>query len=841
MRFLPKGRNDIRTKKHKTLTNNQKPNLSNFKQTQGYKIIKNWMQEKGHKPFSFQDQTWERYHNNYSGMVVAPTGFGKTFSVFLAVVINYLNAPENYKKGLKLIWISPLRSLAKDLAKAMSIAVEEIGLDWEIAVRNGDTPTNIRRKQERLMPDVLLTTPETLHLLFSQKRNSRWFKNVNCIAVDEWHELLGSKRGVLVELAIARIRDLSTKTSIWGITATIGNLQEAKNVLIPYALKTTMITAKEKKKIDIISLLPDQVEELSWAGHLGKTMSSKIIPIIYENTMTLIFTNTRNQSELWYQILIEEEPDLIGQIAIHHGSIDKKQRNFIEDAISNGFLKAVVCTSSLDLGVDFKPVDCVIQIGSAKGIARFMQRAGRSGHSPFERSKIYAVPTHSLQLIEVAAVKEAVKQKEIESRSPFVLTYDILVQFLVTLAVGEGFKAEETYKLIKEIHAFHYITKEDFNWCIHFITQGGKTLNAYEEFHKVVLNKEGLYKVESRRIAMMHRMNIGVIVSEAMLMVKFFSGGYIGMIEEYFISKLKKGEAFILGGRVLEMKQIKDMKVLVKRSKKKKAITPSWLGGRLPLTSGLTHFLRLKLSDALMPNNREKELKFLHPLLKNQQTNSHIPRHDEFLVEMIETKEGFHLFAYPFEGRLVHEIMASLIAYRIGQIVKITFTIAMNDYGFELLSDQEIPLDEANIADIFSKENLIKDVTASINASEMASRKFRDIAVVAGLVVQTQPGNRKTSKSLQSSSGLIFRVLEDFEPDNLLLRQAYNEVFDYELEKVRLQAAFLRISKSNIILKKAKNFTPLSFPLKVDSLRGTMSNEDLSKRIERIQKQALKA
>jgi len=798
------------------------------------------MEEKGHEPFSFQSQTWERYHNNFSGMVVAPTGFGKTFSVFLGVVIDYLNHPNKYKKGLKLIWISPLRSLAKDLAKAMNDVVVEIGLDWAVEVRNGDTPTKDRRRQERLMPDVLLTTPETLHLLFSQKKNSRWFKNVNCIAVDEWHELLGSKRGVLTEIAIARIRNLSPKLRIWGISATIGNLEEAKDVLIPYEVKIAMIRAKEKKKIKITSLLPDQVEELSWAGHLGKQMSSKIIPIIYENTTTLIFTNTRNQSELWYQIIIDEEPDLIGQIAIHHGSIDKVQRNWIEDAISQGLLKAVVCTSSLDLGVDFKPVDCVIQIGSAKGIARFMQRAGRSGHSPFETSKMYAVPTHSLQLIEVAAVKEAVKQNEIEARQPYVLTYDILVQFLVTLAVGEGFKPEETYEFVKQIHAFHFLSKEEFDWCIHFITQGGNTLKSYEEFHKVVLDDDGFYRIKSRRIAMNHRMNIGVIVSEVMLFVKFFSGGYIGMIEEYFISKLKKGDAFVLGGKVVEIQQIKDMTVLVKRSKKKKAITPSWLGGRLPLTSGLTYFLRLKLSNALTSNNREKELKFLHPLLKRQEENSHIPRHDEFLIEMIETKEGFHLFAYPFEGRLVHEIMASLIAYRISQIKKLTFTIAMNDYGFELLSDQEIPLTEENMNAIFSKENLIKDVTASINASEMASRKFRDIAVVAGLVIQTQPGKRKTNKSLQSSSGLIFRVLNDYEPSNLLLKQAYNEVFDYELEKVRLQAAFQRISNSKIILKKARNFTPLSFPLKVDSLRGTMSNEDLSKRIERIQKQALK-
>ncbi|MGB1211379.1 MAG: DEAD/DEAH box helicase, partial [Lacinutrix venerupis] len=413
--------------------------MSGFKNSEGYKIIENWMAKDGHEPFSFQFKTWQRYHNGYSGMVVAPTGFGKTFSVFLAVVIDYMNNPKQYKKGLKLIWVSPLRSLAKDLAKAMNEAVDSIGLDWTVEVRNGDTPQKDRRRQERLMPDVLLTTPETMHLLFSQKNNSRWFKNVKCVAVDEWHELLGSKRGVLTELLIARILALSPKLRIWGITATIGNLEQAKEVLIPYKkIKTTTIRAKEKKKIDIVSVLPDEVEVLPWAGHLGKTMASKIVPIIYENETTLIFTNTRNQSELWYQIILDHDPDLAGQIAIHHGSIDKVSRNWIEENISLGNLKAVVCTSSLDLGVDFKPVDCVIQIGSPKGIARFMQRAGRSGHSPYERSKIYFVPTNSIQLLEASAIKEAVKTNAIESREPMVLTYDVMVQFLVTLAVGEG-------------------------------------------------------------------------------------------------------------------------------------------------------------------------------------------------------------------------------------------------------------------------------------------------------------------------------------------------------------------------------------------------------------------
>ena len=455
--------------------------MSNFKESIGLQLINNWMAEKGQAPFPFQTQTWQRYANGYSGMVVAPTGFGKTFSVFLAVVIDYLNHPENYPRGLKLLWISPLRSLAKDLAKAMTQAVDEIGLDWSVQVRNGDTPTSIRRKQERLMPDVLLTTPETMHLLFSMKKNSRFFKGVKCVAIDEWHELLGNKRGVLTELAISQLRKYSPKLQIWGITATIGNLEEAKDVLLPCKdLKVTQIRAKQKKKIDIISVLPDEIEVLPWAGHLGGKMVDKILPIIEAHTTTLIFTNTRGQSELWYQLLLEAQPELAGLLAIHHGSIDKKLRNWIEESISNGYLKAVVCTSSLDLGVDFKPVDCVIQIGSAKGIARFMQRAGRSGHSPYERSKIYFIPTHSLELVEVSALKEAVKQQQIETRDPMVLTFDVLVQFMVTLAVGEGFDSQLLLNRVKQTHAFSYLTEDEWQWCLHFITKGGKTLSSYE-------------------------------------------------------------------------------------------------------------------------------------------------------------------------------------------------------------------------------------------------------------------------------------------------------------------------------------------------------------------------
>ncbi len=809
-----------------------------FQETPGLKIIKNWMAEKDFAPFTFQLETWEKYYKNYSGMVVAPTGFGKTYSVFLAVVTDFLNFPEKYGDGLKLIWITPLRALAKDIAKAMKEAIDEIGLDWTVGVRNGDTPIKERASQAKKMPDILIVTPESLHLLLAQKNHLRFFKNLKCIAIDEWHELLGSKRGVMTELALSRLTFYQKKVKVWGITATIGNLDEAMQVLIPSGAKKTKVVAKEKKKIEIIAVLPDEVEILPWAGHLGNKLADKVVPIILESKTTLVFTNTRSQAEMWYQILLQQHPDFAGQIAIHHSSIDKDLRIWIEENLSSGYLKAVVSTSSLDLGVDFKPVDTVIQIGSSKGVARFLQRAGRSGHSPFETSKIFFVPTHSLELIEVAALKEAVKQKIVEPRVPMVMTFDALVQFMITLAVGDGFKEAELFKQIKKTNAFQEITEEEWKQLLQFITIGGGAFKNYEEFHKVVIEK-GIYKVTSRRIAMLHRMNIGVIVSDAMLKVKVLGGSYVGMIEEYFITRMKKEDKFILAGRVLEVAHIKEMTVYC-RNAKGKAMVPSYLGGRLPLSSYLGKYLRIKLSDSLDAKSSEKELRFLHPLLASQNQFSHIPKEDEFLVELIKTRDGFHLFMYPFEGRLIHEVMAALIAFRISKITPISFSMAMNDYGFELLSSTEIPLTEENLKIILSKENLIRDVLSSINATEMARRKFRDIAVISGLVIQTYPGQQKNNKSLQSSAGLIFNVLEDYDSQNLLLKQAYAEVFNQQIDEARLIEAFQRIDQSKIILKFANNFTPLSFPIKVDSLRQSLTSEDLSARIRRMQEEAMK-
>lgn len=813
--------------------------MTAFEHTEGFRIIRQWMEEKGMSPFTFQTETWRKFGNGYSGMVVAPTGFGKTFSVFLALVSDFLSHPEKYKKGLKMIWITPLRSLSKDIAKAMQEAIDEIGLDWVVGVRNGDTDPKVRQQQVKNMPEILVVTPESIHLLLGQKNHNKFFQNLHCVVVDEWHELLGSKRGVMIELAVSQLRKYNPKLKIWGITATIGNLDEAHEVLIPYDIKKTTVKAKEHKKIDIIPVFPDEVEILPWAGHLGAKLADKIVPIILNSKSTIVFTNTRSQSEMWYQLLLDAHPDFAGQIAIHHSSIDAHLRIWIEENLSSGKLKAVVSTSSLDLGIDFKPVDTVIQIGSSKGVARFLQRAGRSGHSPFETSTIYCVPTHSLELIEVAALKEAVKQKVIEPREPQVLCFDVLVQFLMTLAVGDGFYPDEVYERIKKVYTFREMMEEEWKSILDFLTIGGSALKSYQEYHKVTVMEDGIFKVTSRRIAMLHRMNMGVIVSDAMMKVKFISGGYIGMIEEYFISKLKKEEKFILAGRVLEVAMIKEMTVYV-RAAKGKALVPSYLGGRLPLSSNLSHFLREKLSNALNPKASEKELKFLHPLLVNQEKRSHIPKEDEFLVELIKTREGYHLFMYPFEGRLVHEVMAALIAYRISKLAPISFSMAMNDYGFELFSDKEIPLHEGNLSRVLSRDNLMNDVISSINSAEMARRKFRDVAVISGMVIQNFPGQQRSNKSLQSSAGLIFKVLEDHDPNHFLVRQAYTEVFNMQLQEQRLVEAFKRIESSKIVLKYSHTFTPLSFPIKIDSLRQTLSSEGLDARIQQLIKQSNK-
>ena len=814
----------------------------------GYTVIKRWLETKGFKPFLFQQESWQCIAAGDSGLVNAPTGCGKTFAVFLGALINFINEhPENYrtlkKSGLQLLWITPLRALAKDIGRAMEEVITELGLQWKVGIRNGDTDTAERARQKKQMPEVLIITPESLHLLLAQKNYPEIFQPLKIIAVDEWHELLGSKRGVQVELALSRIIHLQLAAGgpppmIWGISATIGNLDEAKEVILS-ALHTNGVIVKAgiRKSIEVESVFPDEIEKYPWAGHLGIKLAHKLIPIIQQSRTTLIFINTRGMSETWYQTLLSVCPELAGSIALHHSSIDRELRTWIEDNLHSGNLKAVVCTASLDLGVDFRPVETVIQVGSPKGVARFLQRAGRSGHSPDAISRIYFLPTHSLELLEAAALKKALDTQTVESRPPQLLCYDVLIQYLNTLAISDGFYPAAVFKEIRSTYCFRDLQENEWQQILHFITEGGVAMGQYDEFRKVEV-EDGLYRIRNRKLAMRHRMHIGTIVSDSMMKVKFVSGGYVGVIEEYFISRLNPGDVFTLAGRNLEFVLIKEMTALVRKSDKKKAIVPSWTGGRMPLSANLGKILRQTLNELSGdPLSSEAEIKALEPLAALQQQLSIVPKENELLIEQIETEDGFHLFVYPFEGRLVHEAMAAILAYRISKIRPISFSFAMNDYGFELLSDQPIPVDDSNVYELFTPDDLLNDIQRSVNNTEMARRKFRDVAVIGGLIFQGMPGEKKKARHLQSSASLLFNVFTEYDPQNLLLRQSYQEVLDQQMEEVRLRDMLERIQQSTIRLCFPERLTPFCFPIKVDSMREDLSSEKLEDRVRRMQQQ----
>jgi len=795
-----------------------------------------YFQSQGWKPHSFQQETWDAIVQGASGIIEAPTGSGKTYAAGLGILQSHLDLHQS--DGLFALWITPIRALATEIRLAMERAAQQHPGSFTIGVRNGDTSASVRAAQSKKPPNLLITTPESLHLLMAQKHWQRRFKKLQFVVVDEWHELLGSKRGVQMELALAVLRNVRPALQTWAISATIGNQAEAEQVFFgSWPGPRVQIKAQIEKKIVVETLLPDSVETYPWSGHLGTEMLPKVAELLQSSGSTLIFTNTRAQAEIWYQKILQQLPELAGRIAMHHGSIDRKLRNWVEDALHEGTLQAVVCTSSLDLGVDFRPVDTIIQIGGPKGVARFMQRAGRSGHRPGATSTIYFLPTNSLELLEGAALKQAVEQKQLEHRIPYIRSFDVLIQFAVTLAVGDGFFPDSLRSVVAQTHCFSSINSEEWTWVLNFIRNGGESLQRYDDFHKVQQDDSGRWVVRSRSIAMRHRMSIGTIVSDSNLRVKYVTGGMIGQIEEWFVSQLKPGDVFWFAGRSLELVRIRQMEVQVVKSKRKTGKIPAWMGGRMPLSAQLSDALRHQIDQALAGNVHLPELRAVAPLIELQKERSDLPDAGSWLMESVQTREGHHLFIYPFEGRLVHEALAGLLAYRLSLVQPQSFSLACSDYGLELLSDQ--PIDPQTLLDqnLLSTHDLFADLQSSVNASEMARRRFRDIAAIAGLVFQGYPGQPVKDRHLQASSQLIFDVFSDYEPENLLLQQAVDEVFVYQFELERLQDTLERLQREIPVIKKLERPSPFSFHILVDRLRSRLSSEDIDDRIQRLKNQ----
>ena len=804
------------------------------------KVGKDWFSEMGWQPFAFQQEAWQACLSGASGLVNAPTGSGKTYSLMVPLVLEFLQryptAKAKKNAGLQAIWITPIRALSKEIEISARRLIDGLDIAMTVGVRSGDTSVKERLRQKAKPPHLLITTPESLHLLLAQKSYPDFFKDLRIVVADEWHELMGSKRGVQVELALSRLKAVTEGLKVWGISATIGNMDQALEALLGNYYSRgdfRVIRADIRKQVEIISVLPESLERMPWAGHLGIQLLDKVVEIVKRSNSTLIFTNTRSFAEIWYQRMLDMAPEFSGLMAMHHGSISQELRSWVEEQLHEGKLKAVVCTSSLDLGVDFRPVETVIQIGGPKGVARFLQRAGRSGHQPGAISRIYFVPTHSLELMEAAGLREAVSRSIVEDRVPYVRSFDVLIQYLLTLAVSDGFNADEIFAEITGTFSYSSVTEDEWIWILNFLTTGGDSLRAYDEYRKVVI-RDGLYKVESRSLAMKHRLSVGTIVGDTSLYVKFVTGKYLGTIEESFISRLNPGDVFWFAGKSLELVRIKEMEVHVRKSNRAKGLVPSWQGGRMPLSSQMSAMIRLKIDEVVRGVEFDEEMKFLKPLFNLQKHRSHLPAANEFLIEYFESTEGYHVILYPFEGRFVHEGMAALMAHRIAQIRPITFSIAMNDYGFELLSDQPIPIEEAVETNMLGVGNLMSDIQASINSTEMARRKFRDIAAISGLIFKGYPGKPVKDRHLQSSSQLFFNVFHDYEAHNLLLRQAYEEVMDFQLEEARLRKALERINHQKIVIGYPDKPTPFAFPIIVDRLREKLTSEKLEDRIKKM-------
>ena len=805
-----------------------------FKQGPAYARLMQWMTAGGKNPFGFQETCWEAVYYGNHGLLNAPTGYGKTYAILLGALARAMDENLKASEGLRLLWITPLRALAKDLHRAIGELLPELLPGFTVGLRTGDTSDSEKKKQDKKMPDILVSTPESMQVLLSRKDHPELLGKLRWLVVDEWHELLGSKRGVQTELFLSRLahlrRPADSPLCCWGISATLGNLEEAASVLLsPFPGKKELVRADVKKELDMFTIIPAEVESYPWAGHLGLKMLPPVMEVVESSRTSLLFTNTRSQAEIWYQAILEAYPEMAGLMALHHGAIDRDLRNWVEDSLHEGKLKLVVTTSSLDLGVDFRPVDTVIQIGSPKGVARFLQRAGRSGHQPGARSRIWFVPTHSLELAEAAALRTALEENHTEQREPVLLPFDVLLQYACTLACGTGFYADELFAELRSTHAFQDLHPEEFQQCLFLLTHGGESLRAYDEYKKMIC-EEGLYRLASPLLIKRHRMHIGTIVSDAAIKVKFLGGSFIGTVEEWFISRLNPGDVFTLAGKRLELHSVQGMEARVKLSKKKKSQVPAWMGGRISFSANLGNILRRQL----MTEGPWEENRALEELLSIQKKHSALPAEDELLIEHLSDRDGHHLFIYPFEGRLVHEAMAGLLAWRLSRQTPLSFSMAMNDYGFELLCEQELPFETMDWKALFSLENLNAHLLQSINASEMAKRKFRDIAVISGMVFQGFPGREKANRHLQSSSSLLFKVFSEFEPENLLYRQAFRELLHDQFEEGRLRAALQRIGTGKILFKKSNQYTPLSFPLKVDSLRQSLSSEQLEDRIRKM-------
>ncbi|MGB8620399.1 MAG: ligase-associated DNA damage response DEXH box helicase [Pseudolabrys sp.] len=812
-------------------------------------VFARWFAGRGWQVHAHQLALLARANAGRSALLIAPTGGGKTLAGFLPTLVELSERgvrSRNLKstgralvrpQGLHTLYISPLKALAVDIARNLEIPVQEMGLPVRLETRTGDTPTSKRQRQRRDPPDILLSTPEQLALLLASADAPYMFGTLKRVILDELHSLVTSKRGDLLSLGLARLFKLAPELITIGLSATVAKPDELRRFLVAQPpdgrAHADLVTAQAGAQ-PIVTML-DTEEHLPWAGHSARHALGEIYAHIKTHKTTLVFVNTRSQAEFLFQELWRNNDDNLA-IALHHGSLDVAQRRRVEHAMATGKLRAVVCTSSLDLGVDWGDVDLVINVGAPKGCSRLLQRIGRSNHRLDEPSEAVLVPANRFEVLECRAAIEAVAENAQDTPPLRTGALDVLAQHILGRACGEPFIAEELYAEICAAAPYAALSRADFDAAVDFVATGGYALKAYERFAKIRQGKDGRWRITHPRVAQRYRMNVGTIVEADMIKVRLVrsrrsgavvprGGRLLGEVEEYFIETLRPGDTFVFAGEILKYEALVEDEVYVSRSDATDPKVPAYEGGKFPLSTYLAARVRAILAK---PEEWRALPEQVREWLEIQQWRSILPKAGDLLVETFPRAANHYLVCYPFEGRLAHQTLGMLLTRRLERARLRPLGFVANEYALAIWGLGDIALHikrgDFSLAQLFDEDMLGDDLEAWLAESALMKRTFRSCAIIAGLIEKRFPGEEKSRRQLTISTDLVYDVLRKHQPDHILLRAAHSDAATGLLDIKRLAEMLSRI-RGRIVHKALHHVSPLSVPVLLEIGRESVYGE----------------
>ena len=817
--------------------------------------IADWFTRKGWSPRQHQLEVLEATGAGHSALLIAPTGAGKTLAGFLPTLDGLLRQPM---AGLHTLYISPLKALAVDVQRNLMTPVDDMALPIRVEARTGDTPAHKRQRQRFDPPNILLTTPEQLALLLSHADAATLFGSLRRIVLDELHALVTNKRGELLSLGLARLTTLAPQLRITALSATVARpdlLRDWIGGLLP-AAQTDLLRAEGGANPQLSILR--SAERVPWAGHSAQYAIPELFEIIKSHTTTLLFVNTRSQAEMLFQELWAENEEMI-PIAMHHGSLAVEQRRKVEAAMSEGRLRAVVCTSTLDLGIDWGDVDLVVQIGAPKGASRMLQRIGRANHRLDEPSKALFVPSNRFEVLECEAALEAVAQGAQDSEDPVSGGLDVLAQHVLGSACAAPFDPVALHDEIRRAWPYRDLTWETFERVVDFVATGGYALRAYERYAKLKQTPDGKFRIAHPGIAQQYRLNIGTIIEEAMVKVRLVRGrGFtkgattgpigrggrvLGEMEEYFFTTLTKGDTFLFGGEIVAFEGMFENEAYVSRSQGRDPKIPSYMGGKFPLSTYLADGVRKLLANPddwhLLPDQVADWLRLQHEV-------SLLPRPDSLLVETFPRGSQNYLVCYPFEGRLAHQTLGMLLTRRLERARARPLGFVASDYSLAIwgLGDMRalIRTGRLSLDELFDEDMLGDDLEAWLDESALMRRTFRNCAIIAGLIERRHPGKEKTGRQLTVSSDIIYDVLYQHEPDHILIQASRRDAARGLLDIERLGHMLARI-KRHIVHKSLDRISPLAVPVLLDigkvSVPGEARESTMADAAEELMREAM--